>query len=194
MIKTLRKKFLIKKALKLEKKLQKTLKKEDRNSTKNSLWEYDNAIISWEAPEFIKYKKGWLWYIVFILLMILLSVGAYMYNSITFSIAVIGFLIAYLVFDKTPPKLVNVSISEIGIKVGDKVYQFGRIRAFWIIYNPPLVRTLNIRVHNELLSDVEIQLNNISPAKIHKFLVKKIPELEGQSEGLFKNFIKIFKL
>ena len=81
-----------------------------------------------------------------------------------------------------------------GIKVGNKIYQYGRIRAFWINYNPPFTKTLNIRVHGEFLVDIDIQLGNQNPVEIYDFLSTRLPEMQGKSEGFLKTLERLFKL
>jgi hypothetical protein len=99
-----------------------------------------------------------------------------------------------MIFDRRKPKNVKVILSEVGIKVGSRIYQYGRIRTFWIIYNPPFAKTLNIRVHNEFLVDIEIQLGDQDPTVIYEFLSRKLPELEGKTESLLRHFERLFKL
>lgn len=194
MFKKIKRKLTIRKAVKAEKKLQKALKAEAKLLSKQSHTEYDKSVVEWTASEYIKYKKGWLWYTIFSVTMLVSVYEAYVYSSVTFALALTIFLVAYIIFDLKNPKAVKISISEMGIKVGKNVYQFSRIKAFWILYNPPMVSTLNIRVHNELMTDVEIQLDGMNPVEIYNFLSTKLPELEGKEEGFIKGLARFLKL
>lgn len=194
MIKKIKRKLLVKKAIKAEKKLQKALKTEAKVLSKQTDTAYDKSVLSWKAPEYIKYKKGKMWYAIFIVVMLASVCGAYLYGSITFALALAGFMAAYIIFDLKRPKIVTVTISELGIKVGKKIYQFNRIRAFWIMYNPPMVSVLNIRVHNEFMVDIEIQLDGMNPVDVYDFLSTRLPELEGKEEGFFKSLSRLLKL
>jgi len=193
MIKKIKRKLVVRKAVQAEKKLQKALKQEARALSKKTNTEYDKSVISWKAPEYIKYKKGWVWYTVFAVVMLASIYGAYVY-SLTFAMALTGFAIAYLIFDFRHPKEVKVSLSELGIKVGNNIYQFNRIRAFWILYSPPIVNTLNIRVHNEFIGDIEIQLDGVNPVEVYNFLSTRIPEMEGKEEGFLKGLTRLLKI
>lgn len=97
MIKKIKRKLIVRKAVQAEKKLQKALKQEARALSKKTNTEYDKSVISWKAPEYIKYKKGWVWYTVFAVVMLASIYGAYVY-SLTFAMALMGFAIAYLIF------------------------------------------------------------------------------------------------
>ncbi len=170
-------------------------KNEKRYLLLNKPSEYDNAVLSWVAPETIKHeKRGILWKILIFLLVLSAILWGFYNNAWTFSVAIITFVIVYYLVNLEHPKDVEVKISEIGIKVGARKYSFNKIKAFWIIYEPPYVNTLNIRVFGEMSSDITIQLGAQNPAPVREFLIGKIPELEGQSEKLSDIFFRILKI
>lgn len=194
MLKKISKKLKIRKIKKAEKKLQKALKKEAKTLGKKQNTAFDKAVISWKAPEYIKLHKGIVWYSIFILLFAVGAYFAYSYSAWTFALALVAFAVTYLLFDKKMPKNVKVTLSDVGIKVGGKIYQYNRIRAFWVAYNPPFVKTLNIRVHNEYLVDIEIQLGDQDPSEVYECLSVRIPELEGKVDSFFTHLARLFKL
>ncbi len=108
--------------------------------------------------------------------------------------AVSVFVIAYYLIHRDHPKDVEISISDIGIKVGHRKYPFSRIKSFWLMYEPPHIRTLNIKVHGELAVDISIQLNHQDPSKIREFLIEKIPEKEGHQESFSDIFARLLKI
>lgn len=194
MVKKLKHAFKLAKTRRAEKKLHKALKKEAASLANRVDTAYDKAVISWMAPEYVKFKKGALWYLIFATIFLGGAVLAYIYSSWTFSLVLLVFCASYLLFDRKGPRNVKVILSEVGVKVGNRIYQYGRIRAFWIIYNPPFAKTLSVRVHNEFLVDIEIQLGDQDPSEICEFLSRKLPELEGKSESVSRHFERLFKL
>ncbi len=155
---------------------------------------YDNKIISWVAPEHVRYQRGTLWKVIIgIFLITSIGLGIY-YNAWTFSLAVSVFVIAYYLIHRDHPNDVEISISDIGIKVGHRKYPFSRIKSFWLMYEPPHIRTLNIKVHGELAVDISIQLNHQDPSKIREFLIEKIPEKEGHQESFSDIFARLLKI
>jgi len=194
MIRRIANKIKARRALKAEKRLHKALKKEAKTLANKTDTAYDKAVISWEAQDYVKLQKGVIWYTIFAVIILGGAGLAYFYISWTFSLALIVFGLTYLVFDRQHPKRVKVTLSEMGIKAGNKIYQYNRIQAFWIAYNPPFVKSLIIRVYNEYLIDIEIQLGNQDPGEVHNFLSTKLPELEGKEEGFFAHFTRLLKL
>ena len=161
---------------------------------KNKPTAYDDAVLSWVAPETIKHERGVLWKVIMTITVLASVIGGFCYDSATFSIAIMAFVVAYYFAHLEHPKDVEVKISKIGIKVGARKYSYSRIKAFWIIYEPPYTKTLNIRVAEELITDITIQLDGQNPSQVREFLIEKIPELEGQREKLSDIFLRILKI
>ncbi len=161
---------------------------------KNMPSAYDDAIISWIAPETIRHQHGPIWKTVMSFLVAGAIILGIYYDAWTFSLVVAVFVITYYLVHLEHPKSLEVKISDIGTKIGYRKYTYSQIKAFWIIYDPPYVQTLNIRVIGEYVSDITIQLNTQSPATVREFLMAKIPEMEGQSEKLSDIFLRLFKI
>ena len=194
-MKKIKQKLKLKRVKKAEKALRKALKKEAISIAKEGKkTAYDKGIITWEAHEYASHKKGWLWYSIFVLLFVGSAYLAYRYNAWSFSLALLVFAVVYLLADKKKPKKVPIKLSEMGVKVGNRIYQYSRIRAFWLIYNPPFQKTLHLEVYNDLVSEVEIPLEKQDPTAVHEFLSQRIPELEGKEPGFIDNISKLLKL
>lgn len=177
-----------------ERKLKKALKKESISQALSAHSAYDEVILSWLAPEYHVYNKGQYWNAGFFALILISALFGIYFGAWTFSLAIIAFGIAFYLTHKNPPKEVEVVISDIGIKIGNKKYPFNRIKGFWILYEPPFLTTLNIRVEDEFMRDITIQLNNQHPAAIRESLITKIPEYEGMNEPFWDTLTRLLKL
>ena len=179
-------------------KLKRAQKREEKHEQLHKLHSqptsFDNAVLGWIAPEAIKHERGKHWKTIMSLLVILMVAGGIYYNAWTFSLAIFTFSIVYYTMKMEHPKDVEIKISNIGIKVGGRKYSFSSIKAFWIIYEPPYVKTLNIRVQGKFDGDITIQLNGQEPAAVREFLLEKIPEMEGQDEKFTDILLRIFKI
>lgn len=180
---------------KIEKhKLSHARRKEQLHIINNAPSEYDKAVISWIAPEMIRHERGIVWKITISLISAVLIAGGVVYNSWTFSLAIAAFIVVYYLMNLEHPKDVEIKLSGIGIKVGARKYPYSRIKSFWIIYEPPYVKTLNLRITGELVADITIQLNHQNPSEVRNFLMKNITELAGQSEKITDTFLRLFKI
>ncbi len=155
---------------------------------------YDEAHISWIAYEAVYHQRGTIWKVVMGIVILLAIVGGIYYDAWTFSLAVAALAVTYSLVHLEHPRAVEIKISDIGIRVGYRKYSYSQIRAFWILYDPPYVQTMNIRVNGKVIDDITIQLGNQSPAEVRDFFMTKIPELEGQTEKLSDILLKLFKI
>lgn len=175
----------------------KTKYKENRDQVeqmRNAPTAFDDALHSWVAPEFIRHERGMVWKITMPLLVFLAAFLGIYFGAWSFSIAIVAFAIVYWLIHRNPPKDVEVVISDVGLKVGNRRYPFSRIKAFWIIYEPPVFKTLYIRVSGDIAVNIPIQLEDEHPAIIREIMIEKIPELEGQKISLTETISRLLKL
>lgn len=172
-------------------KLKKAIEKEYRQNEKTS---FDDSIISWVAYEYPKHERGTLWKVLSISFVVVAIALGIFFNAVTFSLAIASFALVYYLLHKENPKKIEIKISNIGIKIGNIKYPYSEIKEFWIIYEPPFVRTLNLRVRSGLINEVKVELGGQDPAQLREILMAKIKELEGQKEGLTDTILRLFKL
>jgi hypothetical protein len=173
---------------------KKEQKRQHHYAIKNQPTAYDEAILAWVAPETVRHERGHVWRIVMSFLGFAWAAWAAYTGAWTLAVVIIAFMITYSIVHLEHPKDVEIVVSAVGIKVGGRKYAYSRIKAFWVIYDPPLVKTLNIRVAGEVISDITIQLGNQSPAAVREVLLEKIPEMEGATEKISDIFIRLFKI
>lgn len=175
------------------KKIKTKIQKKKQKSIQN-YQAYNNEILSWFAPEYIHYEKGKIWKISAIVITLLAAFLAYRYSSWTFSLVILTLSAVYLFIHKENPKMVKVIVSEVGIKVGQRHYPFNKINGYWLVYHPPYIKKLNIRIKDHILVDIPILLHQQDPAKIQSILNSKIPEIKGQKEPLSESLLRLIKI
>lgn len=156
---------------------------------------YDRAVFSWVAPEYIQHPKSKMWYLIAAAVAGVVIVLDVLTGNYTMALAVVILAgVYYYLHLNHPPKDIKITISKMGVKVGNMVFPFSSIQSFWIIYNPPHVMTLNLRVKEHFFSDVIIQLNHEDPVPVREFLCGQIPEWEGKNESFGDAVLRLFKL
>jgi hypothetical protein len=79
--------------------------------------------------------------------------------------------------------------------VGRKFYGYSELQNFWIIYNPPMVKTLYFLTHDVLKHRLQFALFDNDPRPIRDFLSKYLKEdLEQEDEPLSDKMGKALKL
>jgi len=155
---------------------------------------YDQAILAWEAPEYIQHEKGWRWFLGAGIAVFMFIVYSIVTQNWTLVIALIVLSALYVNFHFEKPKPIEIVVSKAGIKAGRKHIPFQDIKSFWIIYNPPYVKTLNLKMNKALQQDISIQLGDQDPGDLREFLCAQILEIEGKKESFADSLIRIFKL
>ncbi|KKU79089.1 MAG: hypothetical protein UY05_C0039G0006 [Candidatus Peregrinibacteria bacterium GW2011_GWA2_47_7] len=104
-----------------------------------------------------------------------------------------AWFIVALIYSQEPKKM-PIKISPMGIKIGDHYVPYSNIRAFWIVYHPPMIKTLNFRTVHPLLPDMMISLEHHNPAEIRDYLSTQVPEWEGKSESFSNTLVRLLRL
>lgn len=152
------------------------------------------SILAWKAPEFGHHPKSKQWFLIAGVLMILLIAYAILTNSATMAIVFIVLGGVYYLTHRQRPQIIDVQITELGIYAGRTFYPYNTINAFWIVYHPPFVSTLNLQLSSKTNQRVVIQLNQQNPIEVRKLLANEIPEIEGEQESLTDIATRLLRL
>ncbi len=155
---------------------------------------HNKLLITWKAPDFIPHQKGAKWFIIAGILMLLIITYAIYTGSATMAIVFIVLAGTYYLTRNQAPKIIDIKITELGIFVGTKFYPYNTINSFWIVYHPPFVRTLNLKLSNKTCSRIVIQLDAQNPVEVRKVLAKEIPEIEGGKESTTEVITRMLRL
>ena len=144
--------------------------------------------ISWEAAEFKQHSKTQIWYIIFAIVSLLLIGYAIYQKSLITTIAFILLSAVSLAFALKKPTKLTHHITSTGIVVGDIIYPYKTIKSFWIVYDPPQVKTLNFETTAYLNRFITVQLEAQDPVAVKvalkKYLVEDLDREESFSEAL----------
>lgn len=183
-----------KKAEKHARKLKKALKREQKAEKYHQDFHYGEEVFSWITPEYIKHEKGVKWYLAWGFIALLVVLYGLFYNAWTLSLVVTALCAGYYIQHFENPKNIKVSISDMGIRIGNKVIPSRNLKAFWIYYQPGKVQTLNFLTTDKIFPEITIQLNGQNPAPIRKYLLRQIPEWEGKEETFTDVLIRLLKI
>ncbi len=153
------------------------------------------TLVSWSMPEFPVYQRSPDWFFA----MGLLGGILILYSVFTgnFLFAVIIVLTALIVFTRshTQPAMIDFSVMEDGVKVGDVFYKYRELRDFFIIYNPPEVKTIFFDFKSSWRPHMAIPLYNQDPVKVRKALLEHLDEdLKREEEPVSDQIARFLKM
>ena len=76
-----------------------------------------------------------------------------------------------------------------------KFYPYHHINSFWLVYHPPYVQVLYLKISNgRQFKIIRIELDDQKPQEVRTLLLKEIPEIEGAQEPTADLLARILKL
>lgn len=95
----------------------------------------DETTVHWQASEYIHRDKGFLWYVVFsIVVLALIALAILIMRAWTFAILILVMAAALIVYSRRPPRLLNYTLSRQGLHIDDKLFPFHDFKSFTIIH------------------------------------------------------------
>jgi len=152
--------------------------------------------ISWPVPEYDKHEKGGGWYIFYSLIAFLLILYSFLSGNFLFAVIIIIAAIVIVLRDGQEPDFVKISLTEEGVIVGKKFYDYDEFKNFSIVYKPKLeIKNLYFEFSNSLKPRLSIPLKKMNPLLIRKNLLRYLPEdLDRTDRPLSEELGKLFKL
>ena len=157
---------------------------------------FDLETISWEVPEYETHERTRNWYIIAAVIGVLLLVYSVITSNFLFAgIIIIGTLVIILTDGKEPIK-VRISLTDEGVEVGRKFYDYDEIKDFAIVYKPKMgVKNLYFEFKTVVKPRLSIPLLDRDPLVIRDKLLKYLQEdLERTDQPLSEGLAKLFKL
>ncbi len=141
-------------------------------------------VLSWQAAEFEHHQKTLAWYIVFAIAATAMLIFSFFSHSIITVITFVLIVVMGFAFSHRKPRVVLHQLTPTGIVLGDTMYPYKSIKSFWIIYEPPQIKTLNIETTAYLNPHMAIQLGDQDPVPVKLYLKKYLTEDINRDESL----------
>lgn len=142
---------------------------------------YGEIFLEWKYPEFPRYERGVLWYFFSGLFLAFLMGYAILTINFLFAIIIALFAILFYLFHRNV-RDISVRIAQDGILLNNKLYAYHDIEKFWIIYQPPEVKSLYFQLKGFFSPPLILLLEDKNPNEVRNILLKYIPEDLSQEE------------
>jgi hypothetical protein len=154
-----------------------------------------DIVYSWSVKEYEKFDRGRRWYVLMAIIAIALIAYAVISANYLFALIIVLFGIIILLQEMNEPMEVDFAISETGIVVGTNYFPFSELEKYWIIYNPPEIKTLYFEPKNIIKHRLSIPLLDADPLLIRSYLNQYLLEdLETEQEPLSDRLGRLFKM
>ncbi|MBN1258473.1 hypothetical protein JXA05_01815 [Candidatus Peregrinibacteria bacterium] len=152
-------------------------------------------LLSWSAPEFIPAPRGKTWFLAAGVIVVSLIAYAIFTGSAVMAIVFILISGLFYMTHNKPPRIVETKITPLGVFYDRQFHAYNTINSFWVVYHPPYVRALYLRISGRGGQRViKIELLDQDPVEVRKMLAREIPEAEGAGEPMMDLLIRALRL
>ena len=156
--------------------------------------DYGKKLASWEFMEFQTHERGVVWYGVVILLYSALLFFTLISANFLFTIILVISGITFVFISLKKPKKIKFAIYQDGITLDELFYEFKDLYQFWLVYDPPEIKTLYIESNGFLVRKILIPLEDQNPIQIREILLSYLKEdLEREDEDFVDTLRRLTK-
>lgn len=156
----------------------------------------NSANISWQVPEYEKPERDKRWYIIAAVLAMAMLLYAFVTDNFLFMGIII--LTAFILFlhDSQEPEQVTVALSDEGVVIGRKFYDYDELKNFGIVYKPNIgAKNLYFEFKSPMKQRLSIPLMEQDPLVIRKELLRYLPEdLDRTNRPLSEQLSRLLKI
>lgn len=154
-----------------------------------------DPLFQWTIKEYEDHERGKRWYVVMTILGLLLIAFGLLSGNFLFSLIIILFaIILYLQSHQSAPEVL-ISITDLGVLIGSRLYQYSELESFYIIYEPPQVKSLFFETNSWYRPRIQISLERMNPLEIRDTLLEFLDEdLEKEVEPFSEQFARNWQI
>lgn len=148
--------------------------------------------MQWVTTAYRQTEKGKAWYAIMGLVVMVFVIYGLLSDAYGWIVSLTFLLLAgvYYMTELKRAPVVQVSISDHGVRFGSRYFPYGQLKSFWIISDEG-IRNLHLSTYKGAQREVSIMLaENINIAKLRDFLLAQIPEEEGKKESFSDHLIR----
>lgn len=155
---------------------------------------FDEVVLGWIAPEYLRYERGWVWFLALILICGGLVSYAYFTHSTTMMVLFVILPLVLILEHRKKPKAVEVILSPYGVKFGVLRLPYSSLKGFAVLHNPPAVDELHLLTNRKSHPEVVIPLMGTNASLVRQFLMTQIPEQEGREIAFLDALCRFLRL
>ncbi|PIR76785.1 MAG: hypothetical protein COU32_00210 [Candidatus Magasanikbacteria bacterium CG10_big_fil_rev_8_21_14_0_10_42_10] len=135
-----------------------------------------DVVADWDVVEYDQHVRGTLWHVLTISFAIIFVIYALATDNFLFAIIIILAAIILFLQSAVEPGKVYFAITDLGIVLGNRFYNFNEFKAFYIIYTQE-VQTIFFDTKSAMRPDLRIPMTeDVDPMDIRQMLQEVLEE------------------
>lgn len=153
-------------------------------------------IFTWEAHDYHPHERGWIWLIVFCLVLFGSAIWA-LWNRdwiMAFTFFFMGGL--YFFAHRNGHETHHINIYDKYLQVDKRFYPWKDFSGYWFVYEErQQVAVINFQLNKKTDQRISLQMGHLNPVELREILdLINISELEDKQEGLVDLWVRALKL
>lgn len=146
------------------------------------------------APEFVQYSRSPVWYLVAGVISLGIIIVSLLAGALLFALAYLTFVAVYFLIHRLESGMVEVTFKQHGVQIGNDFFPYAEIKAFWLIWKPPFVAELKLRIARHYLPTITIHAFGQDPLALRALLAPHVPEDTSRQETFIDLLTRALKL
>ena len=160
------------------------------SENQNSPSSQPQVFMEWLTPAYRQTEKSKAWYVVMGLALLLFVIYDLMSGGWVVSVTFLILAGVYYLNEAKPVPIVQVKVSDHGVRFGAQYFSYDQLKSFWILNNPE-VRTLYVSTYKGVDRQIAIMLpEDLNIAKLREYLQLQITEEQGKKESFSDQLIR----
>ncbi len=156
--------------------------------------DYGQVHFSWKFIEFPNYERTRRWYTIWVAVIALILLFSLLTANFLFALIILMAAMTFSLFHRTKGE-VDFKITEDGILVNDRFFEYKDLKNFFIIYEPPHIKTLYFEPKSLLNPRIPVNLEDQNPVQVRDVLKQYLEEdLDREYEPITDQVSRMFKL
>ena len=153
-----------------------------------------DPVLGWLVDEYERHERGPVWYAALILAGAGLILYALVVQNFLFAIIIVMFGVIIGLSTLRDPDRILFQVTTRGISVGHLFVPYKALKDFWIVYEPPYVKSLYIEHKNDLTPRIVVPIEDADPVEIRRALLDYLDENGKAEEPLGDLLGRVLKL
>ena len=153
------------------------------------------TLMSWKTLEFERHERSRGWYFWMAAITVALVGWSFWTGNVLFSLIIIMAAILIFILGEKKPRMMDFSVTNLGIVFGEKFFPYKDIKNFWIAYELPDIKNAYFEMQAITSPRLTIGLDATNPVEVRSTLLEYIKEdLTRDGEPLSDIIARIFKI
>lgn len=153
------------------------------------------ALHEWIIKEYVQYERGVRWYVLMGAAAVALVLYGMLTSNFLFSLIIILAAIILFLQSHQKPAEIPFQITELGVALNNKFYSYSEIDSFYIVYQPPEIKTLFLQQKSLFHPVLRISLEEANPVEVRNTLREFLSEdTEREEEPLSDTVARKWKI